>query len=76
MLKTKVTRVEIPRDWEALDGGRFKVNIPYRESYGTVNIRTIPDCVVMIGSHVNNLVLYSDRMPMIPEGACLTFNSR
>lgn len=72
----KTTTIRIPKVWEQIQDGRFKTSIPYRDSYGTINAESIPDCVVLIGSCPTCIILYSDCMPIIPDGACLTFTKR
>ena len=78
MLKERIrtTNVEIPKLWEQLEDGRFKVDIPYEKNYGTINPESIPDCVVMMGSHHNSIILYANNQPIIPNGLCLTFTRK
>lgn len=75
MLKERVQtiNVEIPKIWEKTENGKFKTNIPYKRSYGTINPETIPNCVAMISCKVNSIILYADQAPIIPDGACLIF---
>lgn len=75
MLKERIqtTEVEIPKNWEKTNDGRFKTNIPYKSSYGSINPETIPECVALIGCHVDSIDLYANQAPMIPDGARLIF---
>ena len=78
MLKERIqtTNVEIPKVWEQTNDGRFKTDIPYERTYGTIDPRTIPECVAMIGCRTNSIILYANQVPVIPDGACLIFTRR
>lgn len=70
---TKTTNIRIPKVWEKGEDGKFTACIPYEKSYGNINIPELPDYIIMLGSNPNNIILYADHNPVIPEGACLSF---
>lgn len=69
----KITSVKIPRKWEQVKDGNFRVDIPYHSSYGFMNPDSIPESVTTISIRVGRIVLLADQKPHIPRGSCLIF---
>lgn len=68
------TRVEIPNVWEKTNDGRYKFETKYSPDMGQIDIDSIPDCVNLVSSFNESLILYSKEEPKIPNGLFLVFS--